>query len=42
MVVTAVTDTATWLAGSSASRAALKMTNERYQELLVDLAAALS
>jgi CubicO group peptidase (beta-lactamase class C family) len=42
VVVTAVTDTATWLADSPASRTELKMTNERYQELLIDLAGALS
>jgi CubicO group peptidase (beta-lactamase class C family) len=42
MVVTAVTDTATWLAGSSARCPELTMTNDRYQELLVDLARALS
>jgi CubicO group peptidase (beta-lactamase class C family) len=42
MVVTVVTDTATWLADSSGTRAESKMTTDRYQELLVDLAAALS
>jgi CubicO group peptidase (beta-lactamase class C family) len=40
-VVTVVTDTATWLAGSSASSPELKMTNDHYQELIADLATAL-